>query len=123
MTAFDALPWHDAVLLGVRVDRRSPGVADEVVLDVEWPDGLREEVRIIDAYHAKLSLNFGVMGDETIRQGDVYDSGQELAAIKRKWMRLGVDLGDLRVFQVTTNSTGSEIQVFAKAFVTAPLSP
>ena len=123
MTTFDMLPWHDAVLLGVRLDRRASRRKDEVVLEVEWPDGVQEEVRILDAYHADLSLNFGVVGGETIRQGNVSDTGRELDAVRQKWLRLGVDLGDLRVFRVTTNSTASEIRVFARAFTTAPLSP
>jgi hypothetical protein len=79
--------------------------------------------RILDAYCAELSLNFGVMGDETIREGGVSDTGRELDAIRQKWLRLGVDLSDLRVFRVATNSTASEIRVFARAFRTAPLSP
>ena len=123
MTTFDALPWHDAVLLGVYVDRRSPGVTDEVVLEVEWPDGRREQVRILNAYRADLAFNFGVMGDETIRHGKVSDTDRELDAIKKRWLRLGVNLSDLRVYRVTTNSTASEIRVFAEGFKTAPLTP
>ena len=117
MTAnFDALPWHDAVLLRIHVDRSTPGTRDEVVLDVEWPDGSRQKVGFTDCYRADLALNFGVLASESIREGMVLAGDPDLAEVRQKWARLGVDLSDLKLFRVATNSTASEIRIFARSF-------
>jgi hypothetical protein len=34
---FETLPWHDAELLEVTVDRRKAGECDEVRMRVAWP--------------------------------------------------------------------------------------
>lgn len=33
-----------------------------------------------------------------------------------RWTALGVDLGDLRCFEITTNTTASEIRIYGKRF-------
>lgn len=114
--AFVALEWHDAVLLSLYIDRRIPGERDEVALLVEWPDGRIRNVRFTDCYAFDAHMNFGVTAPESIRAVRCIADAPKLAEMRQRWMTLGVDLGDLQCFEITTNSTATEIRVFAKGF-------
>lgn len=113
---FQALPWHDAVLLEVSTNRASPGLRDEVVIEVEWPDATRQRLTFRDCYKAELSLNFGVLGADTIRDAQVALDTPGLVAVRERWSRLGVDLRDLGEYRMTTNTTGSKIIILARSF-------
>ena len=112
---FEALEWHDAVLLSLTIDRHAPGVRDEVVLLVEWPDGRMQKIRFADCYALDAQMNFGVLAPDSIRAARVTNSAR-LADVRQRWTALGVDLEDLRCFEITTNSTASVIRVFARRF-------
>ncbi|MDP1919451.1 MAG: hypothetical protein Q8L14_24585 [Myxococcales bacterium] len=114
--AFVDLEWHDAVLRRLKIDRRAAGERDEVALLVEWPDGREQTVRFIDCYAFDAQMNFGVTAPESIRAARCTADAPKLAEMRGRWMRLGVDLGDLLCFEITTNSTASEIRIFAKQF-------
>jgi hypothetical protein len=114
--AFVDLEWHDAVLLSLNIDRRAAGERDEVALLVEWPDGREQTVRFIDCYAFDAQMNFGVIAPESIRAARCTADAPKLAQMRGVWTRLGVDLGDLRCFELTTNSTASEIRIFARRF-------
>lgn len=114
--AFVALDWHDAVLLTMKIDRRAPGDRDEVALLVEWPDGRKRTVSFADCYALDAQMNFGVIAAESIRTAQCIEHSPRLAEIRRRWVALGVDLGALRCFEFTTNSTASEIRVYATRF-------
>ena len=113
---FDELPWHDAVLLGIGVDRTSPGNRDELTIDVGWPDGARERVRFHDCYQVDLQLNFGVLGPDSVRSGDQEAAGPELSELQDAWARSGVDLGSLTIYRITTNVTASRLVIVARSF-------
>ncbi len=119
MQLFDELPWHDAVLHGIHIDRRQAGVDDHVSFDIEWPDGTRQTVKMEDVFQANLHLNFGVQGAESIRSAQMVTDHPELDRVREKWRRVGVELSDLILFQLSTNSTASEIQVIARGFTAA----
>ena len=53
---FNALPWHDSILLEVSIDRRDPGNRDEVTMLVEWPDGARDSLTFYDCYQLEASM-------------------------------------------------------------------
>jgi hypothetical protein len=36
---FNDLPWHDANLQSIYIDRQKPGEQDNVKLLIDWPDG------------------------------------------------------------------------------------
>lgn len=112
---FVSLDWHDAVLLGLNLDRSSPGERDEVVLRVEWPDGRRQTVRFLECYALVAEMNFGVIAEESILGARLVEDDR-LAEVRRKWAVLGVDLSELRCFALTTNSTASELRIYAKRF-------
>lgn len=113
---FDAMEWHDSVLLGLSIDRRTPGKSDEVVLIVEWRDGQRQKVRFTDCYAVDARMNFGVLAPESIRAARCIVASPALAKMRERWAELGVDLERLRCFEITTNSTASEISIYAKRY-------
>ncbi len=113
---FDALEWHDSVLLRLNIDRRAPGERDEIVLVVEWPDGRVQSVRFTDCYALNAQMNFGVMAPESIRTARCIADAPALAEMRQRWMALGIELDDLRCFEITTNSTASELRIYAMRF-------
>jgi hypothetical protein len=69
-----------------------------------------------DCYAFDAQMNFGVTAPESIRAACCIADAPKLAEVRQRWTALGVDLGDLRCFEITTNSTASEIRIFAKRF-------
>jgi len=121
VAAFDDFAWHDATLLGIRVDRRNPGSMDVVAVDLEWPDGRCETMKFTDCYRLDIGMNFGVLGVETILGARISGNDADLISLRSRWEPLGVKLDDCRCYEITTNSTASKIRVFAKAFDVHPL--
>jgi hypothetical protein len=111
---FESMEWHDSVLLSLNIDRCDPGERDEVTLVVEWRDGRKEKVRFTHCYALDAQMNFGVTAPESIRAARCIADSPKLAEMRQRWTALGVDLGDLRCFEITTNSTASEIRIYAK---------
>jgi hypothetical protein len=104
---FDLLPWHDALLLGISVDRRTPGERDEVTVAVRWGDDLSETLKFIGCYAFESRMNFGVIAEESILEAHCTRTSEELAALRQKWARIGVDLADLRCYEIQTSTTAS----------------
>lgn len=117
---FHDLAWHDATLLLLTVDRRSPGAKDEALLAVEWPDGSQQQIRFVDCYLLEARMNFGVVATESILDARCSDDSAQLAEARRRWEGLGVTLDDLKCFEVFTNSTASVIRILARDFLVLP---
>lgn len=115
-TRFESLPWHDAVLLGLKVDRSQPGERDEVLIFLEWPDGDKQALRFSDCYALDAKMNFGVVGEESIFGTTCTRESADLSEIRERWMSVGVDLSTLQCFLIETNSTASILRIFAKSF-------
>jgi hypothetical protein len=81
---FDSLPWHDACLQEVVIDRRSPGIRDEIRIRVSWPDGTAAEVVFSDCYAMTTELNFGVIADEQIVSGSISENDSALPALRAR---------------------------------------
>jgi len=118
--AFNALVWHDAILLRLTVDRSSPGENDEILLDVEWPDGTGQQIRFVDCYLLEAQMNFGVTAPESIREARCSNDSSKLTEVRERWSGLGVALDDLQYFEVCTNSTASMIRICARSFQVLP---
>ncbi len=123
MEEFDLLPWHDALLLDVRVDRGAPGERDEVALTLEWPSGVRQNMVFADCYAFDAKMNFGVIAEESILGARCVSESTKLAEVKARWARSGVQLGDLACFEIETNSTASLLTVYARRFQLVDLPP
>ena len=116
-TKFNSLPWHDAELLSINVDRSNAGNNDTVALVVKWPDGNRNNIVFSDCYLLDVRMNFGVVAEESILEAMCLDSGGKISEIKGKWQPLGVELDDICCYRITTNSTNSQIDIYALSYV------
>jgi hypothetical protein len=115
--SFNELPWHDATMLELRIDRRRAGHADDVVLTILWPDGRRSRIRFVGCYGLDAKMHFGVVADETIRSAAEHKDSEELLALQAKWKTLGVDLSKLSSFFIETNSTGSLVTIYSESWI------
>jgi hypothetical protein len=113
---FDALPWHDAELLELSIDRRSPGTRDDVRLQVVWPDGSEATVLFRDCYGMTSEMNFGIIAEERIACASLIKDDPILASIRDRWKPLGVSLDMLYCYRLETSSTASVIRIYAKQF-------
>jgi len=113
---FSKLPWHDAELLNIEIDRRNPGEKDRVVINVSWPNGDQSTLIFSDCFGLEAKMNFGVIAPESILDASLIKESKELNEIRTKWRRIGVDLEKLKCFEVTTNSTASLLRIYALSF-------
>lgn len=113
---FHSLPWHDAELLELLVDRRNAGARDEVRLRVAWPQGNEVTLLFRDCYAMTAEMNFGVIAKERIASASLIDDNPGLASIRDRWKPLGVSLNLLRCYGLEMSSTSSVIRIYAKRF-------
>jgi hypothetical protein len=118
--AFDDLPWHDAELLGLVVDRRDPGHVDEVRLQVRWPDGRVDTLTFFDCLLLEAAMNFGVIAAESILMAQCHDSTAGLARLRDKWSISPRVTDGLVCFEIEMNSTASLLRIYAKGFRSDP---
>lgn len=115
-TKFDSLPWHDAELLSVSIDRSSAGNSDTVAFVIKWPDGNKSDIVFKDCYLFDAQMNFGIVAEESILEGVCLDESDQISEIKNKWQPLGVELNDIRCYRIITNSTNSRIEIYALSY-------
>jgi hypothetical protein len=113
---FDSLPWHDAQLLELSVDRRCAGECDEVRLRVAWPLGDEATLLFRDCYGMSAEMNFGVIAEERIASASMIGDDPGLTSIRDRWKPLGVWLEALCCYRLETASTASVIRIYAKRF-------
>lgn len=113
---FNELPWHDAEILNVTIDRRNPGENDQIMIDIYWPNGQKGTLVFSDCYKLEANMNFGIMVPESILDASFTDESWELAQIRQKWAQIGVDLKQLKCFELKMNSTDSILRIYALKF-------
>lgn len=113
---FNSLPWHDAELLSINVDRSNAGDSDTVVLEIKWPSGYKNKIIFENCYLLEAKMNFGIVALETIREAICLIEGELSAEIKNNWKSLGVNLEVLRCYRLNTNSTNSFINIYALSY-------
>ncbi|WP_059359076.1 hypothetical protein [Parachlamydia acanthamoebae] len=113
---FNDLPWHDANLKYIHIDRSDPDNQDIVKILVEWPDGLASIIEFHDCYALKANMNFGIVANESILAAECLMDSDELNLIHNKWLKMGAKLKSLKCFSINTNSTNSTIDIFAKSY-------
>lgn len=116
---FNSLPWHDAELLELLIDRRNPGERDEVRVRVAWPHGSEATLLFRDCYAMTAEMNFGVIAEERIASAGLIDDEPGLRSIRVRWEPLGVSLEGLHCYRLETSSTCSVIRIYAKQFEVA----
>ena len=85
------------------------------------PDGRKQRICFSDCYALDARMNFGFMGADSIRSAFCKSDGPELAAIRQRWAIMGADLSKLHRFEISTNSTGSTIGIYAMQFEVSEL--
>jgi hypothetical protein len=115
-TAFNSLPWHDAVLMELLVDRRNAGERDEVRVRLAWPQGLETTIVFRDCYAMTADMYFGIIATERIGCASIIQDDPGLTLIRERWKPLGVSLESLCCYRIQMSSTGSVIQIYASQF-------
>lgn len=113
---FPTLPWHDAILLGISIDREKPGHHDVISLQIRWPDSTTEFIEFYDCYGFSAEMNFGIIADECIASAAFLEHSHELTMIKNKWSLMNVTLDSLFCFRLEIATTASVINIYAPRF-------
>lgn len=113
---FDDQPWHDATLLQLRIDRRSPGTADDIELLISWPNQEISVVIFTSCYEASLSLRFGVRSPESILRADEHVVLPDVERFRAAWASLGVPPESMRLYEIETNTTAGLIKIYAQGW-------
>lgn len=113
---FNSLPWHDAELMELLVDRRNAGERDEVLLRVVWPKGDEASLVFRNCYAMTADMYFGIIAAERIDCASIIKDDPGLTSIRERWKPLGVSLESLCCYRIQMSSTGSEIIIYATQF-------
>ncbi len=115
---FNSLPWHDAILKSLSIDRSRPGDNDTVRFVIDWPDdGPSSFIEFGKCYGLTAHMNFGIHTCECILAAECITASDELDALKAKWLKMTIDLDGIKCYQIITNSTGSVIKIYAFDFM------
>lgn len=112
---FNRLPWHDAVINVIEIDRRAPGERDAILMKVEWPDGGNSDLNFSECYSLRANMNFGIVAEETIRSAEELADHELINALRVRWPISALP-SDLRCYVIETNSTASTIEICARSF-------
>lgn len=113
---FNSLPWHDAEVLSINLDRSDAGNNDKVSLTIKWPDGKQNTVVFNDCYLFDARMNFGIVAEESISEAECSEDGGQTSNIRMTWQSLDVELDKLRYYRIATNSTNSQLNIYALSF-------
>lgn len=114
---FNSLEWHDAVIKSIVIDRSDPGTIDTIEFLIHWPSGYNSKVVFKDVYMAVLSLNFGVVAEESILDASlVEEQTLDMQSLKDKWRRFYPGIEAVQCYEIKTSSTNSDIRIYAMFF-------
>lgn len=107
--------WHDKILLNIFVDRKTPGIIDEVSFGIE-DEGLLKKLTFSEVYHLKLHMNFGIVAEESINSiRCLPEDDEDLLWLYRKW-KGSLHEKRLLSYAIELNSTGGMIKIIAGKF-------
>lgn len=112
---FNDLPWHDAELKDIIIDRSQ----DIVKILVHWPESYGDNcayIEFLNCYALKADMNFGIVPPDWILDAECIEESKELEDIKKTWAKMGIEIPGLRCYKLNTNSTNSDIKFFALDF-------
>lgn len=120
---FQDIPWHDAQLLRMNVIRSEQ---DSIELVIAWqeadnstvcePKEFCASIQFNNCYQLKADMNFGVMPPDSILEAKQIIESNEIDTLIAKWKLMGVNLENLRCYQITTNSTNSRIEIYCLGY-------
>ena len=118
---FNDFEWHDAIILSINIDRSDAGNKDEIEFIISNDETIYS-LRFKEVYQANLSLNFGVISEETIREAYILNENDLLNEIKIKWSKIDVSIEELKCYFIETNSTNSKLFIYSLDFVISKLN-
>ncbi|MDP1834607.1 MAG: hypothetical protein Q8K75_01645 [Chlamydiales bacterium] len=110
----NGLPWHDAELVDLQVNR----FKDRLRISVCWPDddeGCITVIQFVQCYLLKCNFNFAVAPPDHILVATYSETSPLLEEFKSVWNGL-IDLSSLKNFSIHTNSSNSSIEILATGF-------
>ncbi len=111
---FNNMEWHDAILSRININREDPGHTDILELFIQWPDEKKSLLIFRDVYLALMRLNFGVVSDESIYDASLLEEDTlEKQVLIAKWKPHYPGIEAVKCYEIRTNSTNSNIQIFA----------
>ncbi|KGO87210.1 hypothetical protein Q765_05940 [Flavobacterium rivuli WB 3.3-2 = DSM 21788] len=116
---FNDLEWHDARLEKITIDRYNSDKVknvDSIELTIKWPSQSKNKIVFENVYQANLNMNFGVIAEDSIYIAHIKEESKEAELIKDKWIKLYKGIENLICFEIVTNTTNSNIQIFAMSF-------
>ena len=116
MNSFDELPWHDATLVDVLIDRRAPGHDDRIVLAIDWPSGSRDFIEFQECSMFDAHMNFGMIVPDHARSAVALDIDDGLERLRQTWSKSGVQMPQLKCYQIELNSTAGVLRTYAAGF-------
>lgn len=111
---FNDLPWHDAEINDIVIDRQLGGVQ----MRLRWPDYANSElvlIEFLDCYAFKCNMNFVVAPPDQILSAECLQNSPELNELRQRWGDV-IDFSAIHCYRITTNSTNSEVKILAKSF-------
>lgn len=109
--------WHDSIIKNIQIDRRSPGIMDTIIFEIEWAENNKKtNIVFEEVYWVSMNMNFGIIADETILNAfELEETDQDLKDLYLNWKGMINDV-KLKGYKFSMNSTGSEIKIIAKRF-------
>lgn len=121
---FNDLPWHDAVIKFIHIDRQNPGENDIIKILIDWPENNHSSyLEFSDCYALNANMNFGMVVCESILFAECFNNSEELDIMRKEWSSMSINLDNLKCFKINTNSTNSEIKIYALTFKVIDISP
>lgn len=115
---FNELEWHDAILKKIIIDKDDNINSDTIEMYIIWPSGIENKLIFKDVYYANLSLNFGIIGEDTIREASLIESSDnDIINVKRVWEKHYEGINKIKGFKILTNSTASTIKIFSLSYL------
>lgn len=114
---FSDFYWHDVLIRNIQIDRTNPGKDDSILFEIEWSEDNEKGILVFEeVYWASMSLNFGIIADESILDAIQLDEhDKDLVSLYSKW-KGAMNEVKLNVYKIELNSTGGEIKIIAKTF-------
>ncbi|WP_370900938.1 hypothetical protein [Chryseobacterium gossypii] len=107
--------WHDKVLLNINIDRRKPGIIDEISFEIKDNDVFKKLI-FKEVYWLNLNFNFGVVAEESILNIQrLSEDDPDLSLLYKKW---NGHLNEKKLYSylIELNSSGSTIKLIAGDF-------
>jgi hypothetical protein len=114
---FNNLNWHDSIIKKIIIDRKSPGINDDIRIEITWPNGIEGTIIFKNVYWADLDMNFGVVSSESVLNAKSEGINNEIVkSIYLKWKGY-IDNIDLNYYEVNLNSTASKLRIVSHEFI------